>query len=188
MAVRHKYFRVSKLFKSINNHGFTVVELAVVIAVISVLVLIAVPQYNGILQRSNDTERKTDLTSLSAQLEYYYGRYGGYPTLASLNNSTFRQNNKISSGDNSSLLADPRNRNVTTLSSTATPNNAYSYIPEPSGCVSPTDNNGNTVSTASTICNRYRLIARLEDPTDPDKDSSITGSIAYYIKRNASNN
>lgn len=164
------------------------VELIVIITVLGILVAIAVPQYQGFRQRANDTERKTDLTSVSAQLEYYYGRYGGYPTLANLNDATFRQGNKISSGDNDNLLADPKNRTLTTLQSTTTPNNNYSYIPAPSGCTSPSNSSGTSI-VAATPCRSYRLIGRLEDLADPDKDpTASTASVAYYIKYNAANN
>lgn len=187
MIKHQKLTEYSQLPNRSLGQGFTVVELIIVIAVIDILVAIVIPSYKGIIQRASDTERKTDLTSLSAQLEYYFGRHGAYPNRDSLNNSGFRENNKISTGNNDNFLADPKNTSTKTLSSSGTPSFVYSYIPEPAGCISPTLANGNKNTTAGTFCNSYRLIARLEDTSDPEKDPTIT-SDAYYVKRHAASN
>ncbi len=171
-----------------TTRGFTIVELIIVIVVIGIIAGIAIPQYNGVTERTRDTERKSDISSVSAQLEYYYGRHGAYPTLSHLNNTSFRTANNISVDDRAAILADPNNESVTTLSSTATPtNDTYGYVPLPSGCSSPTTTSGGQSGT-SNPCRSYTLSARLEDFNDDEKDASLsTSTNAFYVKRNAAN-
>lgn len=167
-----------------HAYGFTVVELVIVIVVLGILVAISVPRFGGIMEQSRDTERKTDISSLSMQLEQYYSRHGAYPSQASLNNSTFRSNNRIGTGDNDSWLADPNNSSNKTLSSADSPDFVYSYITQPSACTSPTDNSGAQSST-SNPCTKYSLVARLESAGDTDIDDSWPGSGDFYVKRSA---
>lgn len=49
--------------------------------------------FAGVETRSDDTERQTDIKSLHGQLEAFYAQNGYYPTLASMNDATFRAEN-----------------------------------------------------------------------------------------------
>lgn len=168
-------------------YGFTVVELVVVIVIIGILATISALQFSGVMQNSRDTERKTDINAIASQIEQYYSRNGGYPSRENLNNSSFRSGNRLSSGGNNSWFVDPSNKSNTTLSSTSSPTNTYSYIPQPDGCASPTDGSGSQSGTINP-CKTYTLIARLEVLDDDDKDSVLSNSTAsYYAKRNANN-
>lgn len=65
-----------------NSHaGFTLVELIVVIAIISVLAtsLLAVLNPLAQIQKANDTRRKADLSQIQKALESYYQDNGSYP-------------------------------------------------------------------------------------------------------------
>lgn len=171
------------------TEGFTVVELIIVIVVIGILATITITQFSNISARSRDTERKTDIAMLSAQLEHYYGRTGGYPRNADLNALNFRENNKISVGNDRNMLADPKSPTNYTLALSITPNTTYGYVPGPTGCVSPTSSSGTPVPYGGTdFCSSYTLVARLENLNDPDRDLGASSStVAYYIKRNAAN-
>lgn len=54
-----------------KKDGFTLVELAIVIAVIGILALIVLVAYPGYQQRTRDNVRKSDLQQLSAALSAY---------------------------------------------------------------------------------------------------------------------
>lgn len=68
-----------KLLIKRNNHGFTIVELLIVIVVIGILAALVLNSFAGVQERARDTERRTDLNSVSTQLEVYYNDNGGYP-------------------------------------------------------------------------------------------------------------
>jgi len=55
-----------------NRHGFSIVELLVVITVMSVLLLLSVISFNGAEANSRDSERKVDIESIASYLETYY--------------------------------------------------------------------------------------------------------------------
>jgi len=59
-------------------HGFTLIELAMVLAIMSLLVMVTVPAYQGILLRSRAVEARGMLEAVAdAELRYYrdHGRY-----------------------------------------------------------------------------------------------------------------
>ena len=86
--------------------GFTIVELLIVIVVIGILAALVVTTYNGIQQKARDTERKTDVNALHGQIEAYSAQNGKYPTLANINDATFRSNNM--KGLDAAALQDPK--------------------------------------------------------------------------------
>lgn len=70
-----------------NKHGFTLVELLIVIVVIAILAAISIVAYNGIQERAHKTAVWTDLSSLAKKLELYKITNGAYP-YASTGNAT----------------------------------------------------------------------------------------------------
>lgn len=57
--------------KSIQQPGFTIVELLIVIVVIAILATISIVAYNGIQNRAYDTAVQNDLRTLSKKYELY---------------------------------------------------------------------------------------------------------------------
>jgi prepilin-type N-terminal cleavage/methylation domain-containing protein len=135
-----------------NVKGFTIVELLIVIVVIGILAALVVTTYNGIQQKARDTERKTDINAIHGQVEAYQAQNGKYPTLAEVNDSTFRSNNM--KGLDAAALADPKNP-ATQAACGAPASGCYAYVPAPSGC-----DNGATGGD----CTSYVLTATLENP------------------------
>lgn len=131
-----------------NNRGFTIVELLIVIVVIGILAALVVVTYNGIQQKARDTERKTDINAMHGQLEAFQAQNGRYPTLANVNDATFRGANM--KGLDPAALQDPKGSAQTLVASPAA--NGYSYQVTPSGC----DNGANG------DCTQYTLTATLE--------------------------
>ena len=68
-----------------KRHGFTLIELIVVMAIIATLLTISVPRYFRSLHRSREAVLKQDLTTLRESIDKFYGDTGKYPeTLAAL--------------------------------------------------------------------------------------------------------
>ena len=62
-----------------RNGGFTLLELMVVVAIIAILAVIAIPQYRNYVLRTKVQLAKSDLASLSANLENYRQKTLSYP-------------------------------------------------------------------------------------------------------------
>jgi general secretion pathway protein G len=62
-----------------RQDGFTLVELLVVIALISILAAMAVVQYRNSIQRSQEAVLKTDLFRMRDAIDQYYADKGKYP-------------------------------------------------------------------------------------------------------------
>lgn len=99
----------------------------------------------GTQNRSKDTERRTDLNALAGQLEVYYTDSGSYPTLANLNDASWRKANL--QGFDDEALKDPDATSPALVSKPQA--KAYAYQPAPAGC---SDN-----------CSSYTLTATLSD-------------------------
>ena len=70
------------------KNGFTIIELLVTIAVIGILVTITVVSYNGIQQRSRDSERGSDITQIKVAIDKYHAEQSGYPDACSGGDNT----------------------------------------------------------------------------------------------------
>lgn len=62
-----------------TRRGFTIVELAVVIAVIAILATVVFVTLNTAQGRARDAKRKTDIVNITKALEQYYSTNGTYP-------------------------------------------------------------------------------------------------------------
>ena len=65
----------------LQNRGFTLIELMIVVAILGILLGVAIPQYNNYLVKAKRTEGKTALTDNAAKLERYYSDYNFYATV-----------------------------------------------------------------------------------------------------------
>jgi len=61
------------------KYGFTLVELLVVMAIISILATVVISVFRSSQMRGRDAARKSDLKQLSNSLELFYADYGRYP-------------------------------------------------------------------------------------------------------------
>jgi len=64
----------------LRQNGFTLVELLVVIALISILAAMAVVQYRNSIQRTQEATLKTNLFRMRDAIDQYYADKGKYPS------------------------------------------------------------------------------------------------------------
>jgi len=65
-----------------KEQGFTLIELLVVIAIIAVLLGLAFPVLQGVLDRAKKVQAKNDVTQIVTAVNAFYTEYGKYPTAA----------------------------------------------------------------------------------------------------------
>ena len=136
--------------KVTNQKGFTIVELLIVIVVIGILAALVITTFTGIQQKARNTERTTDIKALHGQVEAYYAQNGKYPTLANLNDSTWRGTNM--KGLDAEALKDPKGTAQTLVASPAA--NSYSY--------DVTASDGTACDNTTKDCAQYTLTATYE--------------------------
>lgn len=66
----------------VGNFGFTLVELLIVIAIMSILTSITVAQFVTAKKKANDVSRKSDLNGISKALQMYFTDYGVMPDMS----------------------------------------------------------------------------------------------------------
>ena len=64
------------------KHGFTLVELIIVVTVLAVLAAIVTLSYNGLTEKARDSERIANLNDLNVAIRAYYKENGQYPAIA----------------------------------------------------------------------------------------------------------
>lgn len=65
--------------KKFRSSGFTLVEIAVALSIISLLTTITFGSFKTVRERVGDTRTKADIEQIKFALETYYQEYGGYP-------------------------------------------------------------------------------------------------------------
>ena len=69
---------------SLQQRGFTIVELLIVIVVIAILAAITIVAYNGIQSRAKDSRIQSDIQSVAKKIELYAVDNGSYPSTGGL--------------------------------------------------------------------------------------------------------
>lgn len=64
-----------------KKKGFTLIELLVVISIIGILTIVSASSFRNAQVKSRDSQRKTDLDSISKALMMYYNDTGSFPDL-----------------------------------------------------------------------------------------------------------
>lgn len=71
----------STAIRPMRNHGFSLVELMVVVAIATILVTIAISGYSSSVRKSRRTDAKSALLDLAGREESYFALNNGYATL-----------------------------------------------------------------------------------------------------------
>jgi prepilin-type N-terminal cleavage/methylation domain-containing protein len=109
--------------RKLQNKGFTIVELLIVIVVIGILALITITTFTGVTSKARNTERQSDIKAIHGQLEAYKAENGFYPALADLNDTTFLT--ASFKGLDTQALKDPQGTTTTIANAPAA--STYSY-------------------------------------------------------------
>ena len=152
---------------SLLRHGFTLVEMMVVIAVVGVLtvmVTLGVQQYQSY---SRDSQREAKVTTLSEAFERYYQKNGEYPSVRTIVN-TYVENTaeavaKLLDVDQAALVMPQSSKKQSFVSTSQSPSSSTIVY----NATSSTDNN-NCQNVITGGCERFKLIYLSED------DGSIT--------------
>lgn len=75
--------------RSLNQKGFTIVELLIVIIVIGILATLVLVTFTGIQQSARNTQRQTDIKAVASHLETYNAKNSYYPEQSDLNTAAF---------------------------------------------------------------------------------------------------
>ncbi len=136
-----------------KQKGFTLVELLIVIIIIGILATLVIVTFSGVQAKARDSKRQTDIGALDSHIEAYYAQNGWYPTLAQLQDATWRSNNM--KGLDPAALTAP---NGTIVDSNAATTTKYSYVP--------THDDGTACSATGTandtVCTHFTVSALLE--------------------------
>lgn len=68
----------------LQQRGFTIVELLIVIVVIGILAAITIVAYNGIQARAKDSRVQSDIQAVAKKIELYAAETGVYPSTGAL--------------------------------------------------------------------------------------------------------
>lgn len=133
-----------------KDKGFTIVELLIVIVVIGILATLVIVTFTGIQQRARNTVRQTEINAIQSHVEAFYAQNGYYPTLAHMNDATWRATNV--KGLDPDALQDPKGSAQTLIAAAAA--NSYAYDVETAADAS--------CAADETTCAKFTLTATLE--------------------------
>ena len=68
-----------KITEKLNQKGFTLIELMIVIAIIGILAAIAIPQFASYRRKAYNSAALSDLKTVKTTLEAYYADNQFYP-------------------------------------------------------------------------------------------------------------
>jgi len=143
-----------------STAGFTLIELMILVIIIVILGTLVAMTYSGIQSKNRNAERQASIKTLQSELEIYYAQTSKYPTLANVNDPTWRAQN-VKDLDESDLK-DPSWHKATKVCTaknepviSATPSKeCYSY--------QVTTADGSPCDNTNADCAQYTLTAILE--------------------------
>jgi len=68
-----------------KQHGFTIVELLIVIVVIGILAAITIVSFNGVSARATFAKEKSEMATINKAIRLYYSENGTYPSTGGTN-------------------------------------------------------------------------------------------------------
>ena len=80
---------MTKIRQRLNQKGFTLVELMVVIAILGVLSAIAIPKFTDSTAAANTAKIQADLRTIDSASVMYQAQFGTIPTIQDLLNNNY---------------------------------------------------------------------------------------------------
>ena len=96
-----------------DRSGFTLIELLVVITIIAVLLGVAFPVFQGVLDRAKKVQAKNDLIQIVTAVNAFYTEYGKYPLPPTASGDGYASGG--TTGTSSRAVIDPLRNLDTTL-------------------------------------------------------------------------
>ena len=147
--------------KKTTQAGFTIIELLIVIAIIGILALLVLNNFQGAQAKARDSQRQTDINAIHGKLEEYYNEESSYPDDGTLSTS-------VLPGSDEGAFKDADGDVIQTVTSATSPSNDneyyyYIYSTAPATCG----------VDAGTGCEHYTLSAYQEKGTNPYEKKSL---------------
>jgi prepilin-type N-terminal cleavage/methylation domain-containing protein len=139
-----------------KKHGYTLVELLIVIVVIGLISTIALLSYTNTQQKSRDSQRKVSAIIVSEALEEYYSRNGEYLAVSKMTAANATTPKNLLGLDNLDSFIAPRSASGTTTNiwrtGDASNTNKLTYSPN-------TDTTASclTGSTVDDVCSDFKI-------------------------------
>ena len=116
-----------------NKSGFTLVEMAIVIAVIGILIAVGTVSFVAIQRDARDDKRSADTLLIAEALEKYYEKNGEYPSCAMMKASPTTIANTTLRGVSTNIFKAPQAASGVTSSivctnPTSTSGDVYAYL------------------------------------------------------------
>jgi type II secretion system protein G len=144
-----------------RNFGFSLVELLITVAIITILMAIAIPAYTNFVAKGRDSKRRSDLKTLQSALTQYRADQGSYPI-------------SLIPGQ---PLANPTNTQTYLQRVPIDPLTTYGEYPQYVYVAKP-----NSCNNTTTRCTAYCLYANLEDGALTDRSSVCPDSDQYNLE------
>lgn len=135
-----------------NKKGFTLIELILVMALLAILAIMLIGNFNAVLKKGRDAQRKNDLAQIQKGLELYYEDNKTYPTFTAIFGKKLCKNANCAQGDTSYMIKTPNDPS----------SSKYIYIYSPA----PVQNNTSSY---------YYLYSYIENDQDQGPNISMTG-------------
>jgi len=146
--------------KQKREQGFTLIELLVVSIIVGILATLVAMTYSGVQAKNRNSSRQANVNALQSQLETYYAEKTKYPSLADLNNGSWREQNLR--GTPEVTVNDPQWSNKVAA---CTKDDQATFAKEPvAKCYSyqATTTDGSPCVDATVDCTQYTITATFE--------------------------
>lgn len=145
-----------------NTRGFTLIELLVVVIIIGILGTLVAMTYGGVQTKNRNKQRQANIDTIQSELETYNAQYGQYPTLANLNDASWR---KVYLKDlKAQTLQDPQWSSKISGCTVAHTPVVASAVTKDCYAYQVTNADGTACdNSAKNVCAHYTLTALLED-------------------------